>query len=214
LTVTGQTIGDAALTAKETPGQVVVLPLDKPIKPTGGILILKGNLAPEGCVLKIVGHNRKNHRGPGRVFDSEDDAFAAVQTGKINKGDVIVIRYEGPVGGPGMREMLAVTAAVVGAGISDEVALITDGRFSGATYGFTVGHIAPEAATGGPLAAVREGEIIELDVASRTLNVDLSDEEIAARLKQFKAPEPRYKRGVMAKYAQLVSSASKGAVTS
>jgi len=164
-------------------------------------------------VLKIVGHNRKYHKGPAVVFDTEDDSFAAVQEGRIKAGDVVVIRYEGPKGGPGMREMLAVTAAVVGAGISDDVALITDGRFSGATYGFTVGHIAPEASTGGPLAAVRDGDIIELDVESRSLSVELTEEEIADRLASWSPPEPRYKTGVMAKYAKLVSSASEGAVT-
>ncbi len=213
VTVTGNTIGDEAGNAVETEGQDVVRALDDAIKPTGGILILKGNLAPEGCVLKIVGHNRKYHKGPAVVFDTEDDSFAAVQEGRIKAGDVVVIRYEGPKGGPGMREMLAVTAAVVGAGISDDVALITDGRFSGATYGFTVGHIAPEASTGGPLAAVRDGDIIELDVESRSLSVELTEEEIADRLASWSPPEPRYKTGVMAKYAKLVSSASEGAVT-
>ena len=213
LTVTGHTLAEEAASAVETEGQDVVRSLDNAIKPNGGIVILKGNLAPEGCVLKIVGHNRKHHRGPAIVFDTEDDAFAAVQGGRINSGDVVVIRYEGPKGGPGMREMLAVTAAVVGAGISDDVALITDGRFSGATYGFTVGHIAPEASVGGPLAAVRDGDIIELDVEARALNVELTDEEIAGRLAKWTAPEPRYKTGVMAKYAKLVSSASTGAIT-
>ncbi|MBM3213995.1 dihydroxy-acid dehydratase [Candidatus Poribacteria bacterium] len=214
ITITGQTIGEAALTAVETPDQDVVRPLSNPIKKTGGILILKGNLASEGCVLKIVGHNRMHHRGPARVFDNEESSFEAVQTGKIKAGDVVVIRYEGPVGGPGMREMLAVTGAIVGAGISDQVALITDGRFSGATYGFTVGHVAPEAAVGGPIAAVRDGDMIVLDTETRTLKVELSDEEIAARLRDWKRPEPRYTTGVMAKYARLVSSAAEGAVTS
>ncbi len=214
LTITGQTIAETAESAAETEGQDVVLPLSDPIKPTGGILILKGNLAPEGCVLKIVGHNRKRHEGPARVFNNEEDAFAAVQTGSIQKGDVVVIRYEGPKGGPGMREMLAVTAAVVGAGISDEVALITDGRFSGATYGFTVGHIAPEAAAGGPLAAVQDGDIIALDVDSRSLNVQLTDGEIEARMQNWKPPATKYRTGALAKYARLVSSASEGAVTS
>ena len=214
LSITGQTIAEIAESAPETEGQDVVLPLSDPIKPTGGILILKGNLAPEGCVLKIVGHNRKRHEGPARVFNNEEDAFAAVQTGAIQKGDVVVIRYEGPKGGPGMREMLAVTAAVVGAGISDEVALITDGRFSGATYGFTVGHIAPEAAAGGPLAAVQDGDIIALDVDSRSLNVQLTDGEIEARMQNWKTPASKYTAGALAKYARLVSSASEGAVTS
>ena len=214
LSITGQTIAEIAESAPETEGQDVVLPLSEPIKPTGGILILKGNLAPEGCVLKIVGHNRKRHEGPARVFNNEEDAFAAVQTGAIQKGDVVVIRYEGPKGGPGMREMLAVTAAVVGAGISDEVALITDGRFSGATYGFTVGHIAPEAAAGGPLAAVQDGDIVTLDVDSRSLNVQLTDGEIEARMQNWKTPASKYSTGALAKYARLVSSASEGAVTS
>ena len=214
LSITGQTIAEIAEFAPETEGQDVVLPLSDPIKPTGGILILKGNLAPEGCVLKIVGHNRKRHEGPARVFNNEENAFAAVQTGAIQKGDVVVIRYEGPKGGPGMREMLAVTAAVVGAGISDEVALITDGRFSGATYGFTVGHIAPEAAAGGPLAAVQDGDIIALDVDSRSLNVQLTDGEIEARMQNWKTPASKYTAGALAKYARLVSSASEGAVTS
>ena len=214
LSITGQTIAEIAESAAETEGQDVVLPLSDPIKPTGGILILKGNLAPEGCVLKIVGHNRKRHEGPARVFNNEEDAFAAVQTGAIQKGDVVVIRYEGPKGGPGMREMLAVTAAVVGAGISDEVALITDGRFSGATYGFTVGHIAPEAAAGGPLASVQDGDIITLDVDSRSLNVQLTDGEIEARMQNWKPPASKYSTGALAKYARLVSSASEGAVTS
>ena len=214
LSITGQTIAEIAESASETEGQDVVLPLSDPIKPTGGILILKGNLAPEGCVLKIVGHNRKRHEGPARVFNNEEDAFAAVQTGSIQKGDVVVIRYEGPKGGPGMREMLAVTAAVVGAGVSDEVALITDGRFSGATYGFTVGHIAPEAAAGGPLAAVQDGDIITLDVDSRSLNVQLTDDDIEARMQNWNPPASKYATGALAKYARLVSSASKGAVTS
>ena len=214
VTITGQTVGEIAQAADETADQDVVRSVGNPIKPTGGILILKGNLAPEGCVLKIVGHNRKRHEGPARVFNNEEDAFQAVQSGSIQKGDVVVIRYEGPKGGPGMREMLAVTAAVVGAGISDEVALITDGRFSGATYGFTVGHIAPEAAAGGPLAALQDGDIIELDVDARSLNARLSQEEIERRMKNWQPPAAKYETGALAKYARLVSSASKGAVTS
>ena len=213
ITVSGRTIGDEARAAKETPGQPVIRPLSDPIKPTGGLVILKGNLATEGCVLKLVGHKRTSHRGPARVFDCEEDAFTAVQAKQINPGDVVVIRYEGPHGGPGMREMLAVTAAIVGQGISDQVALMTDGRFSGATYGFTAGHVAPEASKGGPIAAVRDGDIISFDVAKRRLDVELSDEEIKKRLAQWKAPKPRYESGALAKYAKLVSSASEGAVT-
>jgi dihydroxy-acid dehydratase len=213
ITVTGRSIGDEASATVETKGQPVVRPLSDPIKPTGGLVIVKGNLAAEGAVLKLVGHKRPSHRGPARVFDCEDDAFAAVQERKIKPGDVVVIRYEGPHGGPGMREMLAVTAAIVGQGISDQVALITDGRFSGATYGFTVGHIAPEASKGGPIAIVREGDIISIDVAKRRLDVELSEAEIKQRLGQWKAPAPRYKTGALAKYAKLVSSAAEGAVT-
>jgi dihydroxy-acid dehydratase len=213
ITVTGRSIGDEARAAVETKGQPVVRALSDPIKPTGGLVIVKGNLAAEGAVLKLVGHKRPSHCGPARVFDCEDDAFAAVQERKIKPGDVVVIRYEGPHGGPGMREMLAVTAAIVGQGISDQVALITDGRFSGATYGFTVGHIAPEASKGGPIAIVREGDIISIDVAKRRLDVELSEAEIKQRLAQWQAPAPRYKTGALAKYAKLVSSAAEGAVT-
>ncbi len=213
ITVTGRSIGEEARAAVETKGQPVVRALSDPIKPTGGLVIVKGNLATEGAVLKLVGHKRTSHRGPARVFDCEDDAFAAVQERKIKAGDVVVIRYEGPHGGPGMREMLAVTAAIVGQGISDQVALITDGRFSGATYGFTVGHIAPEASKGGPIAIVREGDIISIDVAKRRLDVELSEAEIKQRLTQWRAPAPRYKTGALAKYAKLVSSAAEGAVT-
>ncbi len=213
ITVSCRTLGEEARTARETSGQPVIRPLSDPIKPTGGLVILRGNLAPEGCVLKVVGHKRTSHRGPARVFDCEEDAFAAVQSKQIKPGDVVVIRYEGPHGGPGMREMLAVTAAIVGQGISDQIALITDGRFSGATYGFTVGHIAPEASKGGPIAALREGDVISIDVATRTLNVELSDAEIKKRLSQWKPPKPRYETGALAKYARLVSSASEGAVT-
>ena len=212
-TVSGKTIGEEAKLAKETKGQPVVRGLSEPIKASGGLVILKGNLAPDGCVLKLVGHKRASHRGPARVFDCEEDAFAAVQGKQIKAGDVVVIRYEGPHGGPGMREMLAVSAAIVGQGISDQVALITDGRFSGATYGFTIGHIAPEASKGGPIGAIREGDIISVDVAKRTLNVELSDEEIATRSKDWKPRAPRYATGALAKYAKLVSSAAEGAVT-
>lgn len=213
ITVTGRTIGEEAKATVETKGQPVVRPLTEPIKPTGGLIIVKGNLAAEGGVLKLVGHKRTSHRGPARVFDCEDDAFEAVQARQIKSGDVVVIRYEGPHGGPGMREMLAVTAAIVGQGISDQVALITDGRFSGATYGFTVGHIAPEASKGGPIAIVRNGDMISIDVAQRRLDIELPDAEIKQRLSQWKAPKARYETGALAKYAKLVSSASEGAVT-
>jgi dihydroxy-acid dehydratase len=213
LTVTGKSLGEEAAAAVETPGQQVVRPTVQPLKPNGGLVILFGNLAPEGAVLKLSGTERAHHRGPARVFDSEEQAFDAVQRQSIRSGDVIVIRYEGPSGGPGMREMLAVTAAIVGAGLGNDVALITDGRFSGASRGFTVGHIAPEASRGGPIAALQEGDTIVLDVVTRRLDVELSDEEIRRRLSTWKAPEPRYATGVLAKYARLVSSASVGAVT-
>jgi len=213
LTVSGRSIGDEAKTANETAAQEVVRPLDRPIKPTGGLAILKGNLAPEGCVVKVAGHEHLHHRGPACVFDSEEAAFAAVQQGRIRAGDVLVIRYEGPRGGPGMREMLGVTAALVGAGLGDSVALLTDGRFSGATRGLMVGHVAPEAASGGPIAAVRDGDVVVFDVERRELRVELSDEEIRKRLASWKQPEARYRTGVMAKYARQVSSAAQGAVT-
>jgi dihydroxy-acid dehydratase len=213
LTVTGKTIGEEAQKAKETPGQEVVYRADKPIKPNGGLVILKGNLAPEGCVVKVAGHDMRHHRGPARVFDCEEDAFAAVQEKRIQPGDVVVIRYEGPKGGPGMREMLGVTAAIVGAGLDDSVSLLTDGRFSGATHGLMAGHVAPEAFVGGPIAAVRDGDIIKFDVPSRRLDVDLTEKQIQERLEQWQPPAPRYEWGVMAKYARLVSSAAEGAVT-
>jgi len=213
MTVTGRTIGEEVKNASESPGQEVVLPLSKPLKPTGGLVILRGNLSPEGCVIKVAGHERVKHRGPARVFDREEDAFQAVQAGKIQTGDVVVIRYEGPKGGPGMREMLAVTAALVGAGLGDSVALLTDGRFSGATHGLMAGHVAPEAAHGGPIAALRNGDMVVFDVEGRRLDVELSDTEIQSRLGQWTPPKPRYVSGVMAKYAQLVSSAADGAVT-
>jgi dihydroxy-acid dehydratase len=187
--------------------------LDNPIKPNGGLVILKGNLAPEGCVVKVAGHDMRYHSGPARVFDCEEDAFAAVQEGNIQAGDVIVIRYEGPKGGPGMREMLGVTAAIVGAGLDDSVALLTDGRFSGATHGLMAGHVAPEAAAGGPIAALQTGDTITFDIEQRCLNVDISGAELQERLAHWQAPLPRYTWGVMAKYARLVSSASKGAVS-
>ena len=213
LTVTGKTIKEAAQDVKESFGQEVVRPMVNPLKPTGGLVILNGNLAPEGCVVKVAGHERLIHKGPARVFDREEDAFAAVQKGQIKAEDVVVIRYEGPKGGPGMREMLGVTAALVGAGLGDSVALLTDGRFSGATHGLMAGHVAPEAAQGGPIAALRDGDTIVFDIAARRLDVNISEEEMNARLRQWKPPAPRYTSGVMAKYAKLVSSASEGAVT-
>jgi dihydroxy-acid dehydratase len=211
-TVTGQTIGEVARAADEADGQQVVRPLADPIKPTGGLAILRGNLAPEGCVVKLAGHERTSHAGPARVFESEEDAMAAVTGKKIESGDVVVIRNEGPAGGPGMREMLAVTAALVGEGLGEDVALLTDGRFSGATHGLMAGHVAPEALRGGPIAAIRDGDRVTLDVTSRRLDVDLTDEEIAARVAAYEPPPPAYRQGVMAKYARLVSSASEGAV--
>ncbi|MBI2227491.1 MAG: dihydroxy-acid dehydratase [Deltaproteobacteria bacterium] len=213
LTVTGKTIAEAAQATKETAGQEVVRPLSNPLKPTGGLVILRGNLAPEGCVVKVAGHERMIHRGPARVFDREEDAFQAVQKGQIKPNDVLVIRYEGPKGGPGMREMLGVTAALVGAGLGDSVALLTDGRFSGATHGLMAGHVAPEAAYGGPIAAVRDGDTIVFDIRARRLDVEISPQELSSRLRQWTPPPPRYTTGVMAKYAKLVSSASQGAVT-
>jgi dihydroxy-acid dehydratase len=212
-TVTGKSIGDEAKAAVETPGQEVVRPIDRALKSSGGLVILRGSLAPDGAVLKISGANRMQHRGPARVFDSEEAAFEAVQHQRIKPGDVVVIRYEGPSGGPGMREMLAVTGAIVGAGMGESVALITDGRFSGATRGFAVGHIAPEASRGGPLAAVRDGDVIVIDAANRKIDVELADNVIRERLAEWKGPAPRYTSGVLAKYAKLVSSASTGAVT-
>jgi dihydroxy-acid dehydratase len=211
--VDGRTLGEVAAAAVEREGQEVVVPVETPIKPTGGLAVLRGNLAPEGCVVKLAGHERLLHRGPARVFDSEEACFAAVKARSLQPGDVVVIRYEGPAGGPGMREMLHVTAAIVGEGLGDEVALITDGRFSGATRGLMVGHISPEAARGGPIAALQDGDTIEIDVEARELRVALSDDEVAARLRDWTAPAPRYTDGVFAKYAALVSSASEGAVT-
>ena len=212
-TVTGQTIGVETESAVETPGQEVIVPLEKPLKATGGLVILKGNLAPEGCVAKISGHERLEHRGPARVFESEEDAMAAVTAKKIQAGDVVVIRNEGPKGGPGMREMLGVTAAIVGEGLGGSVALLTDGRFSGATRGLMAGHVSPEAALGGPIAGVRDGDMIRFDVNKRELVVEISDEVLRQRMAQWKAPQPRYPKGVFAKYAALVSSASQGAIT-
>jgi dihydroxy-acid dehydratase len=211
-TVSGRTIAEEAARVTETPGQVVVRPLSNPIKKTGGLVILKGNLAPEGCVIKVAGYERTHHRGPARVFDSEEAAMAAVMSKSIKAGDVVVIRYEGPRGGPGMREMLGVTGALVGEGLGDSVALLTDGRFSGATHGLMVGHVAPEAACGGPIAALAEGDTVVFDIEKRRLDMEVSDADIRARMANWKAPEPRYKRGVFSKYAALVSSASEGAV--
>jgi dihydroxy-acid dehydratase len=214
LHVTGKTLAEEAAAAHETPGQDVIRSADKPIKATGGLVILKGNLAPEGCVIKVAGHKRLEHRGPARVFDSEHAAFAAVESGKIKPNDVIVIRYEGPKGGPGMQEMLGVTAAIAGIPeLTDTVALLTDGRFSGATRGLMAGHVAPEAAVRGPIAALREGDIIHFDIPNRKLNVEISDAELSARLDQWKQPPPRFARGVFRKYADSVSSAALGAVT-
>jgi len=213
-TVTGRTIGEEAGRATETPGQQVLRPLSDPIKPTGGMVILKGNLAPEGCVVKVAGHSIMTFRGPAKVFDREEDAFAAVKARQIKAGDVVVIRYEGPSGGPGMREMLGVTAAIVGAGLGDSVALLTDGRFSGATHGLMAGHVAPEAVKGGPIAALKNGDMVVFDIAKRKLDVELSAKELKARLKKVKQPVPRYTSGVMGKYARHVSSASLGAITS
>jgi dihydroxy-acid dehydratase len=209
----GRTIGEEANAVVETPEQDVVRQLSNPIKPNGGLVILKGNITPEGCVVKIAGHERLYHRGPARVFDREEDAMSAVTHGKVNAGDVVVIRYEGPRGGPGMREMLGVTGAIVGAGLGDTVALLTDGRFSGATRGLMVGHVSPEAARGGPIAALQEGDTIVFDIETRHLDVELSDAEIASRLSNWTEPSPRYRGGVFAKYAALVSSASEGAIT-
>jgi dihydroxy-acid dehydratase len=214
LTISGKTLAEEAALAKETPGQDVIHTFEKPIKPNGGLVILKGNLAPEGCVMKIAAAGKYEHRGPARVFDSEEDCFKVVQEGGIKPGDVVVIRYEGPKGGPGMREMLQVTAAISSnPELSAQVALLTDGRFSGATRGFTAGHVAPEAFVGGPIAAVREGDIISFDIAKRTLDVEISKEEMAARLKNFKPPALRWPKGVFRKYVDRVTSASEGATT-
>jgi dihydroxy-acid dehydratase len=211
--VDGRTLREIAASAREVEGQRVVRPLEDPLKASGGVAILRGNLAPDGCVVKLAGHDRLSHTGPARVFDSEEACFAAVQAQQIKAGDVVVIRYEGPAGGPGMREMLGVTAAIVGAGLSDKVALLTDGRFSGATHGFMAGHVCPEAARGGPIAVVREGDVISFDVPNRELRLELPEAEIEARLAAFVPPPPRYPDGVFAKYVALVGPASLGAVT-
>lgn len=213
LTVTGRTLREEADTASETTGQTVLYRVEEPIKPTGGLVILHGNLAPEGCVVKVAGHKKLTHTGPAKVFDCEEDAFAAVQSGNVRDGDVVVIRYEGPQGGPGMREMLGVTSALVGAGLGDTVALLTDGRFSGATHGLMAGHVAPEAAKGGPISAVKDGDSISFDVPDRRLDVNISTEELKSRLGQWTAPPLKYTGGILAKYAKSVSSASTGAVT-
>lgn len=212
MTVTGRTFAEEANDSKEVAGQKVVRPLGQPIKTSGGLRILRGNLAPEGAVAKVVGHERSTHRGPARVFDCEEDAMAAVTGGQIRAGDVVIIRYEGPRGGPGMREMLGVTAAIVGVGLGDSVALITDGRFSGATHGFMIAHVAPEAARGGPIAAVHEGEMIHIDLDARTMDIEIGNEELQRRMAAWRAPAPHYTTGVMARYAALVGSASEGAV--
>ncbi len=213
MTVSGNVFADDVENAEEDEGQDVIAPVDRPLRETGGIVILKGNVAPEGCVVKVAGYTRLEHTGPARVFDSEEEAMEVVQAGNIAAGDVVVIRYEGPRGGPGMREMLGVTAALVGQGVGETVALLTDGRFSGATRGLMAGHVAPEASHGGPIAALRDGDTVTFDIQNRTLSVDLSPEELQARLQDWTEPEPRFSTGVMAKYAALVSSASEGAVT-
>ena len=213
LTVTGRSLAEELQHAEEDEGQDVIAPVERPLRSSGGLVILKGNIAPEGCVVKVAGYTRLEHTGPARVFDSEEAAMEAVQAGRIVAGDVVVIRYEGPRGGPGMREMLGVTAALVGQGLGETVALLTDGRFSGATRGLMAGHVAPEAAHGGPIAALRDGDTVTFDIENRTLGVDLPAGELEARLAQWSEPEPRFATGVMAKYAALVSSASEGAVT-
>ena len=212
-TVDGRTIAEIAAAAVETPGQHVVVSIETPLKASGGLTILRGTLAPEGCVIKLAGHERRHHRGPARVFDSENACFEAVTAGSINRGDVIVIRYEGPVGGPGMQEMLSVTAALVGEGLGEHVALLTDGRFSGGTHGLMIGHVAPEAALGGPIAFVADGDEIEIDVDRKALDLLVADDVLAGRRAAWTPPAPRYPGGVFAKYAALVSSASEGAIT-
>jgi dihydroxy-acid dehydratase len=214
MTVTGETIAALSANGSEAEGQEVIRALDNPIKPNGGFAILRGNLAPDGCVVKLSGHGRRDHTGPARVFESEEEAFAAVKAQEVQKGDVVIIRNEGPAGGPGMREMLGVTAALVGEGLGDDVALLTDGRFSGATHGFMAGHVAPEAARGGPIAAVRDGDTVTFDVENRRLDVELDDATIAERVAAYEVPESRYKTGVLAKYARHVGSAAEGALTS
>ena len=211
--VDGRSLGEIGTAVEEREGQDVVATIEQPLKPTGGLRILRGNLAPEGCVIKLSGHDRTYHQGPARVFDNEPDCFAAVKNGLIGPGDVVVIRYEGPAGAPGMPEMLQVTGAIIGEGLGDSVALITDGRFSGATHGFMVGHVAPEAFRGGPIAALQEGDTVTIDVAARELRVELPEKDFAERMQAWTPRQPRYTAGVLAKYAALVSSASEGAVT-
>ncbi len=214
VTVTGRTFAEEAAEAEETPGQQVIHPLSNPIRPTGGLVILRGTLAPDGCVIKVSGLQKTSHRGPARVFDREEEAMTAVTRGSIRPGDVVVIRYEGPKGGPGMREMLGVTGAIVGAGLGESVALLTDGRFSGATHGFMIGHVAPEAVDGGPIALVEEGDTISIDLDSRTIDLEVAPAVLDQRRAAWRPPAPRYKTGVFAKYVKTVSSASEGAVTS
>jgi dihydroxy-acid dehydratase len=211
--IDGRTLAEVATAVTERRGQQVVLSHDRPLQPSGGIAILRGSLAPDGCVIKLAGHERRHFTGTARVFDSEEQCFAAVKANAIQPGDAVVIRYEGPAGGPGMREMLHVTAALVGAGLGEEIALLTDGRFSGATHGLMIGHIAPEAFRGGPIAAVRDGDPITIDVDARRLDLDISGDELAERLAGWRQPEPRYTKGVFAKYAAQVGSASEGAPT-
>jgi dihydroxy-acid dehydratase len=212
-TVTGQTLAEIGDSVEETPGQDVFVPIETPIKPNGGLAILHGSLAPDGCVIKLAGHERRQFSGPARVFNSENECFEAVKNREVKAGDVVVLRYEGPVGGPGMQEMLAVTAAIVGEGLGESVALLTDGRFSGGTRGLMVGHVAPEAALGGPIALVEAGDIVTIDVDRRVLDLEVDETTLAERRTGWVAPSPRYRAGVLAKYAALVSSASEGAVT-
>jgi dihydroxy-acid dehydratase len=212
-TVTGRTLGEEVADVVETPGQVVITTADRPFKPTGGLVILRGNLAPDGAVVKIAGHERPYHTGPARIYDREEDAMKAIEAGKIVAGDVVVIRYEGPRGGPGMREMLGITGAIVGAGLGATVALLTDGRFSGGTRGLMIGHVAPEAAMGGPIAALHDGDVVTIDIEKRRIDTDVPAAEFANRLSAWTPPKPRYTSGVFAKYAALVSSAADGAIT-
>jgi dihydroxy-acid dehydratase len=212
MTVSGKTVAENLAGLQSGDGQDVVLPIDKPLEPTGTLVVLKGNLAPEGCVMKTSGVKKQQFSGPARVFDSEDETFEAVRERRIEAGDVVVIRYEGPKGGPGMREMLAVTAAIAGQGLGEDVALITDGRFSGATRGLMIGHVAPEAAVGGPIALLRNGDVISLDIPNRRIDVQVADDEMKRRQEAWKPPAPKYTSGALAKYARLVSSASEGAV--
>jgi dihydroxy-acid dehydratase len=212
-TVTGRTFGEEVAEAVETPGQLVISDAAHPFKPTGGLVILRGNLAPDGAVVKIAGHERPYHRGPAKIYDREEDAMHAIEAGSVVAGDVVVIRYEGPRGGPGMREMLGITGAIVGAGLGETVALVTDGRFSGGTRGLMLGHVAPEAALGGPIAALRDGDVVTIDIDARRIDMAVPAADVAERLAQWQPPKPRYTTGVMAKYAALVSSAADGAIT-